>query len=287
MKKQLKLAAAVAAAAGISSGASAGILSANTWQVLYDGETATLSANAAALYLAFTGSSPPGTPGTGETINITQFFSDGCDASGNNCNQLKNYTHNCTNTLLGDPGTTSTLLALTNVQGVNQPFSSTAGAPGCSLDFGGNGEITGGWIRQELFTHPQLGNIYGVQLWTPPRRTITWFGGSCDSSTLTNAQILAAGQAISDDYDAQIAANGSIPAFGILPPAELSGTNCSPLSVTPFSLGYCDPESPHGNPDNCIANLAKAVPVPAFAAAALGLGLVGVTYLTSRRRKVS
>lgn len=31
----------------------------------------------------------------------------------------------------------------------------------------------------------------------------------------------------------------------------------------------------------------KSVPVPAFAAATLGLGLVGITYLTSRRRKIA
>lgn len=36
----------------------------------------------------------------------------------------------------------------------------------------------------------------------------------------------------------------------------------------------------------CGASGAKAVPVPAFAAAALGLGLLGVTLVTGRRRKI-
>lgn len=41
----------------------------------------------------------------------------------------------------------------------------------------------------------------------------------------------------------------------------------------------CDPKDPCGASG-------KAVPVPALAAATLGLGLVGITYLTSRRRQV-
>lgn len=286
MKKQLTLAAAVAAAAGISASANAGILSSNTWSVFYDGETITLSANAAALYLSFTGSSTPGTPGSGETINITQHYADGCDASGNNCNQLKNYTLTCSSTVLGDPGTISTLRAITNVQGVNQPFVSTAGSPACSITYGARGEVTAGNVRQEQFPHPQLGTIEGHQLWTPPRRTITWFGQSCDSSGISDADSLAAAQAISDDYDAQIAANGSIGPGGIATPSQLSGTGCSVLSVTPFSMGYCDPKSPFSGVE-CQTDLAKAVPVPAFAAAALGLGLFAVTMMTSRRRKVS
>ncbi|RZV49361.1 MAG: hypothetical protein EX270_12800, partial [Pseudomonadales bacterium] len=288
MKKQFTtLAAAVACAAGFSTSVSAGILSANVWSVLYPGETMTLSANGGGLYFQQAGALPPGTFQGGETVNITQWWSPLIDDQNPSAGfeQMKNYSYTCIPDASGNfnaPGTVNALRALTVVQGNPQLFVGTQASPACNVTFGATGEITNGYIRQELFaTGPSseggFGNIYGAQLWSAPRRTITWNGDNCDSSGLSNAVVEQAARDISADYDAKIAAGTPIGPGGLITPTELQAVNCTTFSITPFSLGYCDPVSTFGNLDACKGAVAKAVPVPAFAAGILGLGLMGIT----------
>ena len=59
-------------------------------------------------------------------------------------------------------------------------------------------------------------------------------------------------------------------------------SGCVSSGWTEVSYLNCDSDST----DSVCGELQKAVPVPAFAAAALGLGLFGITYLTARRRAV-
>lgn len=69
---------------------------------------------------------------------------------------------------------------------------------------------------------------------------------------------------------------------GIIPSGTFGDTNTWVFSSSaPFAYLTCDLD-----PRYDCATSGKAVPVPAFAAAALGLGMVGVTFLTSRRRAV-
>ena len=69
---------------------------------------------------------------------------------------------------------------------------------------------------------------------------------------------------------------------GTIPTGTFGATNTWAFSSgAPFAYLTCDLD-----PSYDCATTGKAVPVPAFAAAALGLGMVGVTFLTSRRRAV-
>lgn len=119
-----------------------------------------------------------------------------------------------------------------------------------------------------------------------PRRTFAWLGSTCDDTgnpggpPVTIATALATGAL----YDQLIEENGEVQGGELdsHPDAPAKPIGCTMFGITKVVIGQCDPIE--ATTKNCIANIAKSVPVPAFAAAALGLGLLGITYVTSRRR---
>lgn len=80
--------------------------------------------------------------------------------------------------------------------------------------------------------------------------------------------------------DADIASGPAAIATAINTVTGLSGWGANSIS----NLHYLTCDTTYGG-DGC-GGSAKAVPVPAFAAGALALGLIGVTYVSGRRRSV-
>jgi len=81
--------------------------------------------------------------------------------------------------------------------------------------------------------------------------------------------------------DAHVAANG-LDNLNLTIGDSFAGTTCSIASYT--QLDYLNCDSDRGLCTNQSAG-AKAVPVPAYAAAALGLGLFGITFITGYRKR--
>lgn len=97
--------------------------------------------------------------------------------------------------------------------------------------------------------------------------------------TISGTPTMAALQAAVTPAVIQAGGNGVATAFNSL--TELSGWSAA--QIVDFHYLTCD--TFYGGAE-CATELAKAVPVPAFAAGALALGLVATTYVTSRRRTI-
>lgn len=156
----------------------------------------------------------------------------------------------------------------------------------CDIDIGPQGEVLGGWTLNTSVSFSGIGApIHTVQLLTVPRRTIAWFG-PCDAQGSPGGPPVDINTALATNalFDQLMEQNGQV-APGELdthPNAPTKPTGCTVFGITKMSLGQCDPWE--ATTKACIANIAKQVPVPAFAAAALGLGLLGITWLTARRK---
>lgn len=71
----------------------------------------------------------------------------------------------------------------------------------------------------------------------------------------------------------------AITSFSLVDPSTYAINSCVIASFANLNYHTCDTTLECGQ-------FEKSIPVPAFAAATLGLGLVGLTYLSGRRRKI-
>lgn len=150
----------------------------------------------------------------------------------------------------------------------------------CELETDPEGKIIGGYLQQFIDTTAVGGGpACGIYDLTERRlMSLQSFSGvdasgnpitSADSCDITVEQVRAV---VTDgDYAGFDFANFAFPNGTIV---NVSG---------PIAVGTCDPLTAGSD----CGGSAKAVPVPAFAAASLGLGLVGVTLLTRGRKRVA
>lgn len=131
------------------------------------------------------------------------------------------------------------------------------------------GKITGGWY-----------GFFALNPLSQPRFVITdwdqnWsigFGNGTTGTQFQSVPTIAEVKTILTDVIA-----GNVPAAGYTGYGPLGDWEVTGVAQVAYET--CDPNFECGQ-------FGKSVPVPAFAAAALGLGLLGITYLTGRRRAI-
>lgn len=140
----------------------------------------------------------------------------------------------------------------------------------CTMNLGAKGQITGGLVIGQTVNPANGEPINYFNDYTRGWNVIF----RCEAGIITN-------------YETQVVpfitswlASGA-PAASVPSPYLAGGStySCELSNVQEIRYNTCDVS------DEC-GQFGKSVPVPAFAAGALGLGLLGVTYLTSRRRTV-
>ncbi len=142
-----------------------------------------------------------------------------------------------------------------------------------------DGKITSGTYATLFVVPDGTGGLFNVGNYTffDTRSTMTTVCATTNGPTLAQAEAWNTGYQAAGGYGA---ADGDA-SFGI--GSIIGGTSCQVATVFQLVYNHCDSDR-----GQCIGQAsAKAVPVPAYAAAVLGLGLVGVTLLTGRRKSVS
>lgn len=172
--------------------------------------------------------------------------------------------------------------------GLAFPWNSGAGigvaqdllAPDCSIDLGASGQITGGWSVADPFDIGGGAFFLTIQLLDAPRMSVNLIGATCGNAAAQLQIAQDARTALIPVLDAgtTLGAGGLDPLMATAPPA-----GCTLFGLQRIGLGQCDPVL---GANDCVPAIAKAVPVPAFAAGILAFGLAGITYLTSRRRAI-
>lgn len=160
------------------------------------------------------------------------------------------------------------------------PAGGITAANGCQLEMGNTGEITGGWNVADPFPIGGGSFVISTFLYDAPRVGVTTIGATCPQGPAA----IPLAQAARTDLFNVLDAGGSLGAgFLDFQPnvAAVLPAGCNVFGLVRQSIGNCDPFLLQ---NDCTPTSSKAVPVPAFAAGALALGLAGVTYLTSRRR---
>ena len=199
-------------------------------------------------------------------INVT-CSGDGTDASGN--------------LDLEEPDTFYGQWGVFHASGAASPPGPFGPFPEGDVNMGNTGEIVDGWGSAGSF---DLGGglfVTPIFNFTPPRAQVDFFGSGCTSGGI--AALVPAAEEAYSLVRSTLDAGGSYAAGALETEMTLLPADCQVTFVSPMALGQCDPTV---GSDVCASNLEKAVPMPALAAAVLGLGLFGITYLTSRRRNV-
>lgn len=141
----------------------------------------------------------------------------------------------------------------------------------CSVALGASGKLESGfWNTSAISNVPGLGPIQFDTVQYLDKRLMLTTSACTAPLNLTEAEAVT-DFAISVDFDQTAVAN-------YLTSTPLSNS-CQVSSWQHLAYLTCDVTYECGQ-------FGKSVPIPAFAAGALGLGLMGVTYLTSRRRRV-
>ena len=141
----------------------------------------------------------------------------------------------------------------------------------CDIDLGASGKIAGGWTHtSSIAPVPGVGPIQFDTITSFDTKTMLV------TSACTAPLDLAEGFAVTNAYLAGGRDVANITAYLAANPLS---NNCLVSSWQYLAYLTCDIDYECGQ-------FGKSVPVPAFAAGVLGLGLFGITYLTSRRRSV-
>ncbi|RZV54976.1 MAG: hypothetical protein EX270_06980 [Pseudomonadales bacterium] len=277
MNNRIIKAALTAAVASSAFNVSAGMLSHDYYQSLGDQQFHYVITNGS-LYAA------PGGSNSSEVVeNQTLRVHFRSDTEGMTNRQL-----NCTenNDIEGEPESwraeeVNTYLSLANGQTTE---NSDLNGRFCEIDIGPQGEVLGGWVQNTDVEFEGIGApIHSIIVMDSPRRTYAWFGSSCNTDVGGPAVSITTAIETEAWYQEKLAEDGEVTVQemeGPGSPAKPQG--CTLFGISNVVIGQCDPRE--ADTDACVTNLAKSVPVPAFAAAALGLGLLGITYLSGRRR---
>ncbi len=268
MNKTVLQSAIVAASVVGASQATAGALSFDTYGALgntqYHSEMVHVS-----LYAGADGSAT-----TNTTESQTLWLSQRDATEG-----LTNRTINCANDASGNPiNVGESWQAFANntylsVYGGQIPTPQGLFSGACEIDIGAQGEVLGGY-QTSIPTSFTAFTISSFTLYDTPRRVVSYVG-TCAGIDVTTAQ------ATSALYDSEIA-SGPIAPGGLDQPSIGLPAGCTTNGISRVALGYCDPVE--SDAAACQTGSSKAVPVPAFAAGALAVGLAGISLLTGRRK---